>query len=406
MRIVFVHPNYPAQFGHVAQQLSARHGDQCWFVTHRGSGQDGPVERIGYQIGGGARAENHYCSRSFENYVWHSHGVYEALKARPDIQPDLVVGHSGFGSTVFLRELYACPIINYFEFYYHAHGSDLDYRPEFPPTELDVLRTYTRDAMLLLDLETCTAGYCPTEYQRSLFPPVYQPKLSCIFDGLDPQFWRRLSAAELGPRQVAGQTIGDDQKIVTYVSRGFESMRGFDIFMQIAGRMAQERDDVVFVCVGTDRVAYGGDLRYVEAKSFREHVLSQSNYPLERFIFTGRVAPQELVRIFSLSDLHIYLTVPFVLSWSLMNALSCECTVVASDTPPVQEMITHGENGLLADFFDVDRLTELALDVLAAPQNFSQLGPAGRQRIEDRYSTERVLPHLRAFYEQVAAAAE
>jgi len=350
------------------------------------------------KIGGGATRDTHYCSRTFENATWHAHAVYEAMKARPDIEPDLVVGHSGFGSTLFLADLYDCPIVNYFEYYYHSKNSDLDFRPEYPTKELDSLRSRTRNGMILLDLQTCAAAYTPTRWQGSLLPEQYQPKVETIFDGIDTDIWYRRSDI---PRKVGDREIPPGTRIVTYVSRGFESMRGFDIFMKVAGRICEARDDVLFVCVGSDRVCYGGDLNRIEEQTYREHVLKQGYYDLDRFLFTGRVSPLELADILSLSDLHIYLTVPFVLSWSMMNALACGCTVLASDTPPVLEMIKHDETGLLGGFFDVDGLTGQALAVLEDPESYRRLGEAAAAMIRDEYSLDVSLARMLTLYERV-----
>jgi glycosyltransferase involved in cell wall biosynthesis len=396
VHVLFIHKNFPAQFGHIAGYLVRDHGYRCTFVCELPDATVGGIQRLQYKTKGGATPTTHYCSRTFENAVWHAHAVYETLKAHPEIQPDLIVGHSGFGSTVFLADLFNCPIVNYFEYYYYGKNSDMDFRPDLPPEELDVLRARTRNAMILVDLETCTLGYSPTHWQRDLFPKRYQSKITTIFDGIDTSFWhRRRSQRRIGDREISPAT-----RIVTYVSRGFESMRGFDVFMQVAKGICAVRSDVVFACVGSDRVCYGGDLRKVKAKSFREHVLSQDDYDLSRFIFTGQIPPTQLAEIFSISDLHIYLTVPFVLSWSLMNALACGCTVLASDTPPVREMIEHNRNGLLADFFDIDALTGQALAVLDDPCAFRRLGEAGVQLIRNRYSLEKTLPQMLALYER------
>lgn len=401
MHVLFVHKNFPAQFGHIAHHLIEQHGYRCTFVCEHPDGKIGGIERIQYRTRGGARRESHYCSRSFENFVWHSHAVYETLKRRPEIQPDLVVGHSGFGSTAFLADLYDCPIVNYFEYYYRAYGYDLDFRPDFPSTELNVLRAAARNAMLLLDLQTCVAGYSPTKFQRDAFPQEYQSKLETIFDGVDTSIWRRLSAEEIGPRVIAGREISPDVRIVTYVSRGFESTRGFDIFMRAAKRISDARRDVVFVCVGEDRVCYGGDELYLGGRTFRQWVLERDQYDLDRFIFTGRLPPAELVRVLNLSDLHFYLTIPFVLSWSLFNAMACGCTVLASDTAPVQEVVEHGRNGLLAGFFDVDCFTELALDVLDDRERRRELGQNAARLIEEEYALERTLPRMLEMYARV-----
>lgn len=175
-------------------------------------------------------------------------------------------------------------------------------------------------------------------------------------------------------------------------------MRGFDIFMRVAKRICEARSDVLFVCVGSDRICYGGDLEHLKGQTYREHILAQDDYDPNRFLFTGMASPAELADILNLSDLHIYLTAPFVLSWSMMNALACGCTVLGSDTPPVREMIEDGKNGLLADFFDVDRFTELALRVLDDPQAYRPLGQAGEEMIRRDYSLEKTLPRMLDLY--------
>jgi glycosyltransferase involved in cell wall biosynthesis len=172
--------------------------------------------------------------------------------------------------------------------------------------------------------------------------------------------------------------------------------------MRVAKRVCDARGDVIFVLVGSDHIYYGRDLGHIQTRTFREHVLAQDSYDLNRFIFTGQVSEDQLADILSLSDLHVYLTVPFVLSWSLMDALACGCTVLASDTPPVREMIRHEENGLLADFFDVDGLTRQALRVLDDPERYRPLGDAGTAMVDAHYSLDVVLPRIRAFYERVA----
>jgi len=328
--------------------------------------------------------------------MWHSHAVYEALEARPDIKPDLVVAHSGFLSTVFLRELYDCAIVNYFEYYYHTRGADMDFRPDFPYPAINRLRARARNAGLLLDLESCDAGYSPTRWQRGLFPAVFQSKIRTIFDGLDTALWRPQSGV---PRRVGDRAIPDDVRVVTYVSRGMESIRGFDIFMQAAKLLCQRRRDVLFFVVGDDRVCYGGDEEFTGQKSFKEWVLARDSYDLSRFVFTGPVSVGTLAQLFALSDLHIYLTVPFVLSWSLLNALACGVTVLASDTAPVREVVEHGKTGLLTDFFDVEGLANLAGQVLDAPGDYKHLGRAGVEMVRQRYSLDVCLPRMLALYE-------
>lgn len=397
MHLLFVHQNFPAQFGHVAAALAVLPGFRCTFVSRKPPGLVDGIERVQYHLRGGATTGTHYCSRAFENTVWHSHAVFEALKARPDIRPDLVVGHSGFASTLFLRELYDSAVVNYFEYFYRVRDSDLDFRPDFPANQLDRLRARTRNAALLLDLESCDLGYSPTHYQRGLFPAAFRDKVRVIFDGVDTRLWRPLPGA---PRRLGDREIPPDVRVVTYVARGLEAMRGFDVFMRMAKVLCDRRRDVIFVVVGADKICYGGDARVTGGLSFKQWVLSRDDYDLSRFVFTGPVSPGELVRVFALSDLHVYLTVPFVLSWSLMNALACGATVLASDTAPVREMISHGENGLLCDFFDVEAMAEAASRVLDAPDEFRHLGRVGVERIRERYSLEVCLPQVVQLYQE------
>jgi glycosyltransferase involved in cell wall biosynthesis len=399
MHILFVHKNYPAQFGHIARHLIDRHGFRCTFVSEKPPAQWEGLERIQYDPRSGATDKTHFCSRSFENQIWSSKGLFDALQARPDIQPDLIVGHSGFVSTLYLRELYDCPVISYFEFFYHTQDSDLDFRTDLPAYETpDLLRARTRNAIFLLDLQNCDRGYSPTEFQRRQLPEVYHPKVATIFDGIDTQFWKPDAQPN---RLIAGWDLPTDKKIITYVSRGMEALRGFDIFMKIAKRICDHRDDVLFVVVGEDRVAYGGDHRYTDGKTFKQWVLAQDDYDLKKILFLGRIPPAQLVNLFSISNLHFYLTAPFVLSWSLMNALACGATVMGSDTAPVREMIQHGRNGLRFDFFEIEQAVETANHVLDFPAEYEHLGTQARARIVEQYSLDVCLPKMLELYQSV-----
>jgi glycosyltransferase involved in cell wall biosynthesis len=398
-----VHKNFPAQFGHIAARLVAERGWRCTFVSERPPGSAGGVDNIQYRTRGGATERTHYVSRTFENAIWHAVGVYEALRpVSAAIKPDLIVGHSGWGSTLFLRELYPdAPVIDYFEYFYRPRDSDLDFRRDVPVAEIDRLRSPARNAMILLDLEYCAAGYSPTHYQRDLMPDAYRQKIRVIHDGIDTDMWHR---RELPERRIGNLALAEGERLVTYVSRGLEMMRGFDVFMRMAKLVCDADPNVRFVVVGSDRVAYGGDLRHTEGRSFKEHVLAQDDYDLDRIHFVGRVQPEQLARLLSLSDLHVYLTVPFVLSWSCLDAMACGCTMLCSDTAPVREVIVDGENGLLCDFFDAEGLASRALEVLSDPRGHRErLGAAAARTIAERYALDVTFPEMASFYEEVAS---
>jgi glycosyltransferase involved in cell wall biosynthesis len=411
MHVLYVHQNFPAQFGHIARHLVDKLGWRCSFLSETPGGVAGGIEKIQYKVAGGATKSNHFCSRTFENTVWHSDAVFQALRTRPDLKPDLIVGHSGFGSTLFLRELYpTVPVINFFEYYYHPHDpdSDMDFRRDlaWDVPQIKYLRSRCRNAMILLDLQNCQLGYTPTRFQFSKFPEEYHSKMRVIFDGVDRAIYHGHGEALRPPvsarqaRKICGVEVSPTTRIVTYVSRGFESMRGFDIFMRSAKLIARQYPDVLFFVVGSDRIAYGGDESYLgDKKTFKEWVLAGDSYDMSKFVWVGRLSQEDLGRLMAASDLHIYLTVPFVLSWSMMDALSCGAVVLGSATSPVKEMIRDGENGLLADFFKPEEFAEKAVRVLQNPDEFRPLGRAAEQMIESRYSLEAVLPEMLKLYE-------
>ncbi len=399
MHALFVHRNFPAQFGHIAAHLVRDRGWECTFVSETEPGAVAGIRKIQYRPQGGATEGTHYLARTFENAVAHAQGVYEALAPlRDELRPDVVVGHSGFGSTLFLPELWPdTPLVGYFEYFYRPHGSDLDFRPDFPPLPEDILRSRARNAMIMLDLEQCRAGYSPTHWQRNLFPEAYRAKIRVVHDGVDLELWhprdRAAARAELG--------LDPDARIVTYVSRGLESMRGFDVFMRAARLVCEADPRAVCLVVVDDRVAYGGDLKHVGVPSFKEHVLAEGGYDLERIRFLGQIPPATLAQVLAAGDAHVYLTVPFVLSWSLLDAMACGCAVVASDTEPVREVVRHGENGILVDFFDHEGLAAAALDVSGSPGAYVHLRRAAEETVRADYALDQTLPRLVELYEGI-----
>jgi len=400
MHLLFVHPNFPAQFGPFAFELAKRPGFRCTFVSQKPAGIVNGVRCIQYATNGGATAKSHYCSRTFENATWHAAGAYDALAKAPDVKPDVIIGHSGFGSTLFLKDLYpGTPVVNLFEYFYRGTDSDLDFRPDFPPKPEDRLRARARNAMILLDLHNCDRGYCPTEWQRSQFPAEYQSKLATAFDGIDTTLWKPDPAA---PRVVQGRIIPASTKIVTYVSRGFESMRGFDIFLKAAKEVCDRRADVLFVVVGSDRICYGGDERFTEGKSFREWCWAKDDFDSSKFFFTGLLPTPDLASLFAITDAHVYLTVPFVLSWSLLNAMACGAPIIASDTAPVRELVEHEKTGLLVPFFAACGFAGAIEKLLREPERARKLGNAATEKIASEYRLSLCLKRFLTLVESVS----
>jgi glycosyltransferase involved in cell wall biosynthesis len=408
VNVLFIHDAFPAQFGRLGQELATRHGWKCSFLVQSLSSCPTPTAEMLSAV------EMHQMPmtaehRTGEGIPWpqiygqfldQCRSVFDVLRAKPQLRPDLVVAHGGRGApTLFLRDVLDCPIINYCEYYFATSHRDISYRIDLPPAEPAPFFPRCINAPTLSVLVDCDAGYSATEWQRSSFPARFHSKIEVHFDGIELELYRPGPAS----RHVGDRLIPAGTRVMTFVSRGLESIRGFDLFMKVADRIARARPDVLFVVVGGEEIHYGWDKLHTGAPSFKQWVLSRGNYELSRFIFLGRILPDQLAEILRLSDLHLYLTAPFVLSWSLLNAMASGCVVLGSDVPPVREVLRPGENGLIGPLYDVDDLTEKALMVLDDPAEFAPLGQAARRTIEDSFGLETCIPPIKDFFERVAA---
>lgn len=405
MHVMFIHPNFPAQFGRLAHHLATALGWRVTVVTSVDTGHlTLPFARVTYRVQEGPQPKAFYNPGDLNELLAHLGAVYGTLRQLPQIRPDLVVGHMSYGTMLYLRNLYTCPFVGYFEMLLAPFwGDGLVLRKDFPPPESVRLFNATIHILTYLHLHAVDAAYTPTEYQAGMCPPELRHKLRVIFDGVDTDLFRRRNVPR--PTTFRGVPIGSGTRVVTFVSRGLESIRGFDIFMKVAQRIGQELGDVLFLIAGEERTNYGHERHHIGNQTFKQWVLSQGHYDLDRFHFLGRIPADELVTLYSLSDLHIYLTVPFVLSWSLMQAMATECTILSSATAPVQEVIEPGVHGILGDFYDVDGLAEQALRVLRDPGQFRHLGAAARTRVLERYELSGCARQLVEFFQHVTGKA-
>lgn len=410
MHILFIHQAFPAQFGRLALELATRHGWRCSFLIEDLSTCPTPskemldrleIHRIALPAGEKDRSPTPW-PQIYGKFLTLSKHVFDSIRARPELRPDLVVAHGGRGApTVFLPDAVDCPIINYCEYYFAQGHSDISYRVDLPPaSEVAPFFPKCINAPVLAGLVNGDAGYSATEWQRNTFPERFRERIEVHFDGIDVQLYRPHAA----PRTFGGRTIPEGTKVVTFVARGLESVRGFDIFVRVASRIARERPDVLFVIAGSEHIYYGWDALHCDGVPFRRWAMERIPHDPERFLFLGHIEPEHLSDLLAISDLHLYLTVPFVLSWSLINAMSCGCVVLGSDVPPVREVIEPGVTGLIAPLFDADLLAEAALRVLADPAEYAPLGQAARALIEEKYSLEVCVPKLKDYFERVQAA--
>ncbi len=347
LRILFLHPNFPAQFRHLAAVLAQDSKYQVVFGTNRQEGQMSGVYKAIYEPSREASTQTHHYIRNLENAVLTGQAVYrmaEKLKGQGFI-PDIVYGHSGWGPTLFIKDIFPkTELLCYFEWFYHAHGSDADFDPTEPINANDECRIRVKNSPILLDLYSCDRGLSPTQWQRQQFPPEFHSKITVRHDGVDTQYFRPQPGAKLVLPRI-NLDLSQVDELVTYVGRGMEPYRGFPQFMEAVALIQQRRPHTHVVVVGEDRVAYGKNLP--DGKTYKQLMLEKLDLDLSRLHFTDRLPYAEYLQVLQASSAHIYLTRPFVLSWSMLEAMATGCLLVASKTPPVQEVIEDGVNGLL-----------------------------------------------------------
>jgi glycosyltransferase involved in cell wall biosynthesis len=398
---MFINPGFPAQFGTLANQLATEMRWPTTFVTSTDTRHLAlPFSRITYAVPPSAWPPGVVDHGNLHILFEHMQAVYRTLQARPNIKPDVVVGHMFYGTMLYLKNLYRCPFVGYFDWLpppFWSEGFAL--RPEFPPPENVRLLHSLCHTFKYLQMHAVDAIYAPTSYQLGTLPHEFRHKARVIFDGMDTNLFRRRPISR--PAQFHGVTIEPNTRVVTFASHGLESIRGFDIFMQVAKRISEQMENVIFLVAGNEATYYGHEQYHLGSRTFKQYVLERDHYDLKRIHFIGWLSIEDLITLFCLSDLHVYLTVPFVLSWSLVEAMAMECAILASATAPVQEVIDHGVHGLLADFYDVDSLSRLALEVLRDRDRFCHLGASARARVLERYDSKRCLTQLVQLFEDV-----
>ena len=395
MKILFLHPNFPAQFRHLATVLGKNPQNQVVYGTSRSEGNIAGVQKVLYQKSRTAKPETHHYVRPLENAVLEGQAVYRvALKLKEqNFYPDLIYGHSGWGATLFAKDVFPkSKLLCYFEWFYNAHGSDADFDPSDPINEDDEARIRVKNAPILLDLYSCDRGLSPTNWQKQQFPPEYQSKITVHHDGIDINYFKPLLEAKLKLPRI-NLDLSEVPEIITYVARGMEPYRGFPQLIEAISILQKARPQCHFVIVGKDRVAYGKSLP--NNQSYKDAMLAQFPLDLSKVHFTGLLPYHEYLQVLQASSVHVYLTRPFVLSWSMLEALATGCLVVGSATAPVQEVIEDGVNGLLVDFFNPQQIADRVIEALEHPEQMAKIRTAARQTIVKRYDLNRLLPqHL------------
>jgi glycosyltransferase involved in cell wall biosynthesis len=395
LRVLFVHQNFPGQFVHVAKALAER-GHDVRAVTDDGNGRPEIVPTLRYKVQAPNLRAVPVLARTFADRTLRGEAVALALAplAAEGWAPDAVVVHPGWGEAFFLRDVFpAARLIAFAEFYYAAKGADTDFDPEFPSAAPGAHhRIRARNAAMLPALVEADVAVAPTQWQRSRFPADVQHKIVVLHEGVD--------TAAIAPRPGltmtfgrGGHTLAHGDEIITFVNRNLEPYRGYHRLMRALPAILEARPNAHVVLVGGDGVSYGA--APPSGMSWKTVFLAEvgRGLPMDRVHFVGRVPHAQFVALMQMSAAHVYLTYPFVLSWSMLEAMSAGALVIGSRTPPVEEVIRHGENGLLVDFFDTHALAVTVADVLGHQDEYRPLRAAARETVVANYDlATRCLP--------------
>lgn len=394
MKILFIHPNMPGQYKHLVRVLADDPANEVVFATKPKKLTIPNVRKVEYKVTRDPKPEIHRYIIGFERSIFHGQEMWRVCKALKDegFVPDIVCAHPGWGEGLFVKDIFPdTPLLSFMEFYYHAFGSDVYFDKSEPVNPDDVARIRVKNATNLLNLEACDWGVTPTWWQHKQHPKEFHHKISVIHDGIDTDIVKPLAIKTMTLPD--GTHLTEKDKVVTYVCRNFEPYRGFPTVMRGIDQLTKERPDCHVLVVGNDGVSYGKNPD--GKKTYKQAMIDELKFDMSRVHFIDALPYNEYLKILQISDAHIYFTVPFVLSWSSLEAMAAGCLVIGSDTPPVTEVIKDGVNGLITDFFSPEKLCKRLHEALDNPERMKPIRAAARQTVLDKYSLKKLLPmHL------------
>lgn len=411
MNILFIHQNFPAQFKHLAPAL-AHSGHQVLALSTRTGPALAGVKQLVYPIRQASSEQIHNLAADFETKVIRAQACAEAMLQlkQQGFVPDLVIAHPGWGEALFVKEIFpATKTLFFLEFFYHAYGADTHFDSEFEQENwFSDAKIRVKNATNLLSLQQMDFAYTPTAWQKQTFPALYHPQIRVIHDGIDTDYLQPQSDTSLTiQHNDVSLSLRPGDEIITFVNRNLEPYRGYHRFMRALPAILEARPKARVLLVGGDQLSYGAPAH--AGKSWKQVMLDElgSQLDLSRVHFLGALPYESYLQVLRVSAVHVYLTYPFVLSWSMLEAMALGCLVVGSRTAPVTEVIQHGENGLLVDFFNQDELVAAVTDALAHPETYREIRQQARQHIVTHYDLQRrCLPAQLQLVQQLLACPE
>lgn len=390
MNILFLHRNFPAQYRHIAVELAKDPNNNVVFITNNDKLQIHGIKKYVYKLKREVPKNCHRYLKFYEESIIHGQATAEAALALKNqgFKPDVIYGHT-WGNTMFMKDIFPdVPLICYFEWFYNPEGADVGFDGKHQ-NEDDLAKLRCKNSHLLVDLYTCDAGLSPTNFQKSQFPQEFHHKIKVLHDGVDTDFCTPNKDAKFLIKDKNIELTVKDE-VITYATRGMEAYRGFPEFMRAADKLLKKRPNLQIVIGGEDRVCYGPQIM---GTTYKEMMLKElPDLDMNRVHFVGGLPFNEYINLLQISSAHVYLTYPFVLSWSLMDAMSTGCCIVASDTKPVLEVMKDNCSGLLFDFFDVDQQVERIEYALDNQDKMEEIRHNARKTIVDNYALKDLLP--------------
>jgi glycosyltransferase involved in cell wall biosynthesis len=403
MNYLFIHQNFPGQYLHVARALAADPQNHVHFITQPNENAMAKVRKHVYPKDARGPINCHAYAADFDRGVCTGAAVADLGRRLRDegLRPDLIVGHAGWGETLFIKDVFPdTPVLANFEFYYHSHGVDVGFDPEFVSIFQEPAQLRARNAVNLMAFQAADWGHCATLWQRSLYPPEMHSRLSVLHEGVNTDVV--CPAPDASFALSGGRVLTSRDQVITYVARNLEPYRGFHVFMRALPQLLKRRRQAQVVIVGGDDVGYGSPAP--PRSSFREMLLQElgARLDLRRVHFVGRLEYTKYLSLLQISSAHVYLTYPFVLSWSFIEAMACGCLVIGSATPPVLEVLRDGYNGWSVDFFDIKALASRMEEALADAERLRPLRAAARATALEHFDLQRVLlPRWRQLFDDL-----